>query len=1184
MANIWITTDWHLIHMPDGFNCYVKARNYQTLMDKIHRDVANSDMLIVLGDIAHRDNDYIVNGKVHSDLALFGDDIRNLPGYKILVKGNHDGLPDSEYHKLGFYAVCDGAEFDDIIFTHKPYRIDPNDKLTINIHGHDHTKKYSNLDGQHILVPPVENSEDPPVMKIEDVLTMGAQYKDTIPTTNHSERFENRLNHFINLRVIFDEVNSRMVSENVIRPACMPTLSDVYLKRAYKELAKNMGYTEDEAAGFALVNTDVMTESATESTIFKTPEELSKWMKSNIRYKNFTKLMTPDEVYKTRQGSCHDQVWFEYYHLKKLGVSPKILFFIEYSNDSDQGGMTHTLVYYTKHNKTFWFENAWGGQEGIHEFDSISSLKSHIIELHKKMPSYQKFSELEFKSVSIGKFKEGISLGELVNDILNESANITELQVKVKHTTNPNDEVSDKAVHLSFYDGKNKVGEVCVSAVDTDQGFVYDLEVFEKYRRMGYGTRIMRYVLNHYEIDGLSVDPSNHAAIDMYKKLGFKMDKKFKDPSDNKMRYWMSYKQKSDLNETVATVNPMTQKEKENLATKHGLRVPGSSVGYNNEIKSDKKKTDKKNEEISITPAHDWNLKDQAKSILIYDPMSHMRGPNSSVSPADIMLGQYLDKNIDSIGESTNTSSMYHLSTTNLNNKTLTPRIPKNYLIDNGFEDKTTKRVCFSPSIDKSLRAFSSNLSGKVLYVHIPDQECEVYKPSVKEVPDVKITGEMWVKESVKLKCIGKIKVIKSSDGPGYSYYYGLPRGKTYEAELFDWEWDWIEKYDTVIESALSTNQKLYPVYVMLMHTGTVFSNVIKTFTHDPFSHSSISFDPSMTNMYSFGRKTDTTNCFRSENIKNNFFRNKNIQYTLYCVPVTKPEMTKMKARLDHFVKNVTKFKYDTSGLVKNFFGISDNPQDRWFCSRFVADILNSGRDKDHQLINDPSMVRPTDFMKMPFVHYVTGGILDFYDEKVVKYVTKRILKEEHLRRKSEADMEGKSITETVYDIDFTNPYAIPTLQYQLSGLDEAAFDNVRRLISSFKIRFNRDGSVIITQKEYRDLRQHFNNSQKMLKVYSQANNIEGLKSELARIYYMITLIEKYYMNNPTADKAVMKDMVDLRSVMLNVMRQTMSTITKADPNFDFQQYYATTKYSEDINLPKNVVRTIDKTLITLLT
>ena len=69
--------------------------------------------------------------------------------------------------------------------------------------------------------------------------------------------------------------------------------------------------------------------------------------------------------------------------------------------------------------------------------------------------------------------------------------------------------------------------------------------------------------------------------------------------------------------------------------------------------------------------------------------MSHMRGPNSSVSPADIMLGQYLDQDIDSIGESANVSSMYHLSTTNLNNKTLTPRIPKNYLIDNGFEDKT---------------------------------------------------------------------------------------------------------------------------------------------------------------------------------------------------------------------------------------------------------------------------------------------------------------------------------------------------------------------------------------------------------------------------------------------------------------------------------------------------------------
>ena len=44
---------------------------------------------------------------------------------------------------------------------------------------------------------------------------------------------------------------------------------------------------------------------------FKDPNEFQKWMKNNIHYSEFTKMMTPEEVYKTHKGSCHDQVAFE---------------------------------------------------------------------------------------------------------------------------------------------------------------------------------------------------------------------------------------------------------------------------------------------------------------------------------------------------------------------------------------------------------------------------------------------------------------------------------------------------------------------------------------------------------------------------------------------------------------------------------------------------------------------------------------------------------------------------------------------------------------------------------------------------------------------------------------------------------------------------------------------------------
>ena len=143
------------------------------------------------------------------------------------------------------------------------------------------------------------------------------------------------------------------------------------------------------------------------------------------------------------------------------------------------------------------------------------------------------------------------------------------------------------------------------------------------------------------------------------------------------------------------------------------------------------------------------------------------------------------------IYESSSNKTLYHLSQDNLDGKTLSPRIPSNFLIKNGYEDGKTKRVCFAKSIDGSLRGMSQNLKGIKLYVHIPEKEYNIYNPTPKEVPDCKITGEVWIKEPVKLKCIGQIEIIKDKGEDGIPYKYG-----NNIAELFDWDWKWIEKID----------------------------------------------------------------------------------------------------------------------------------------------------------------------------------------------------------------------------------------------------------------------------------------------------------------------------------------------------------------------------------------------------
>ena len=58
---------------------------------------------------------------------------------------------------------------------------------------------------------------------------------------------------------------------------------------------------------------------------------------------------------------------------------------------------------------------------------------------------------------------------------------------------------------------------------------------------------------------------------------------------------------------------------------------------------------------------------------------------------------------------------------------------------------------------------------------------------------------------------------------------------------------------------------------------------------------------------------------------------------------------------------------------------------------------------------------------------------------------------------------------------------------------------------------------------------------------------------------------------------------MDLRSVILNVFQQHLKTVMNHDPKFNFNAYYETTKYSRDTTIPKAVLTSLGKTVITLL-
>lgn len=405
---------------------------------------------------------------------------------------------------------------------------------------------------------------------------------------------------------------------------------------------------------------------------------------------------------------------------------------------------------------------------------------------------------------------------------------------------------------------------------------------------------------------------------------------------------------------------------------------------------------------------------------------------------------------------------------------------------------------------------------------------------------------------------------------------------------------DKVKFFDPINESA--DDRTLYPVYVLCVHTGTLLANAIKKATGSHFSHCTISFDSSLKNMYSFGRKTKLTELsngsFVKESIHNPPYTNEGVTYALYCIPVTGSQLAAMKKRLEYFVKNKTKFRYDFAGLFKNFFGIADNPEQRWFCSRFVADIINAGTEPGQKpMIREPSLMRPEDFLYTNFALYVTSGLIKDYDQILVDKVTKKLLRIESIRRAQQRAVQSTNIPVTesvVLDLNPYDPLGEAIFNYQMATMDESAYQNFKKYLHSFKIKLDKDGNIIIHRREVDQLDKYFREANQLLKVNMKAGNELGVVDQLCRVHYMINLINKYYListtkQNTTVKTDLKKQLIDLRSVMINVYQQYLSWVTARNPQFNFQTAYDASIYSDKITVPKEVITSIGRVIMTML-
>jgi hypothetical protein len=154
----------------------------------------------------------------------------------------------------------------------------------------------------------------------------------------------------------------------------------------------------------------------------------------------------------------------------------------------------------------------------------------------------------------------------------------------------------------------------------------------------------------------------------------------------------------------------------------------------------------------------------------------------------------------------------------NLDEKVLKPRIPtwvkdlkdpeKIMAETKRWENITTPRVCFSPSIEGCLNSImnihkitNKTFGAEQLYVFIPEKPIDQYQHKTNkeiirdgDVFDAKVTGEVWITEPVKLKFYGTIQVDQVKDN-GKSYPIIGKNGKPDKNEKigrYTYKWHWL--------------------------------------------------------------------------------------------------------------------------------------------------------------------------------------------------------------------------------------------------------------------------------------------------------------------------------------------------------------------------------------------------------
>lgn len=382
-----------------------------------------------------------------------------------------------------------------------------------------------------------------------------------------------------------------------------------------------------------------------------------------------------------------------------------------------------------------------------------------------------------------------------------------------------------------------------------------------------------------------------------------------------------------------------------------------------------------------------------------------------------------------------------------------------------------------------------------------------------------------------------------------------------------------VSRYDTKLEDEVlkeevfEENKWLESIYIVLVHTGSLFGKAINWFKKSQYSHAGLSLSSGLTEIYSFGIHKDelrNDNGLTVESLDDYMDKTGDANLLVLSLFVEPQVKRKIQESLNFYIQNKDRTKYS----FKNIFRIILNKTKestyslQMVCSQFVDSILKLC---DINLNNKSSnLVAPSDLTK------ANEGINMFilYEGKKSEYNFREIERKVNAL-KHQVDYNKLNVYKPDKILGKLKEYTIENLN--IDCVDNQKISEILKemrdyitptssiVVNELKLpfRFSNKGDILIDLPK--DLQNEYNEAHKLLYMYDETNS-QGIKHELARLFYINSIIEKRIKKINNKDEEY-KTLTDLRARILNDFSTFFKLIKSIERDFDFMEYMKSSEY-----------------------